>query len=112
MTLSVHLLMYFYQGVSLNWHLNVDVFVIGGSGSYCAWRVFMSITSRYTAFSTFNGLSVKRRRRRKKLATERLTLLRPDVPNLIKSIDFVMEALVSGRRIKCLTCVMISRRSV
>lgn len=30
----------------------------------------------------FNGLSVKRRRRRKGLATERLPLLLPDAPNL------------------------------
>ena len=52
-----------------------------------------------------NGLSVKRRRRRKALATERLPLLRPDAPNLTWSMDFVMDALASGRRIKCLTCV-------
>nr|AAG53978.1 orfB [Pantoea agglomerans pv. gypsophilae] len=52
-----------------------------------------------------NGLSVKRRRRRKGLATERLPLLRPDSPNLTWSMDFVMDALATGRRIKCLTCV-------
>jgi putative transposase len=52
-----------------------------------------------------NGLSVKRRRRRKGLATERLPLLRPDAPNLTWSMNFVMNALASGRRIKCLTCV-------
>lgn len=52
-----------------------------------------------------NGLSVKRRRRRKGLATEQLPLLRPDVPNLTWSRDFVIDALASGRRIKCLTCV-------
>ncbi|MDE8559436.1 IS3 family transposase [Pantoea vagans] len=52
-----------------------------------------------------NGLSVKRRRRRKGLATERFPLLRPDAPNLTWSMDFVMDALASGRRIKCLTCV-------
>lgn len=52
-----------------------------------------------------NGLGVKRRRRRKGLATERLPLLRPDAPNLTWSMDFVMDALASGRRIKCLTCV-------
>ncbi|KDE33231.1 transposase [Kosakonia radicincitans UMEnt01/12] len=51
------------------------------------------------------GLGVKRRRRRKGLATERLPLLRPAGPNLTWSIDFVMDALASGRRIKCLTCV-------
>jgi len=52
-----------------------------------------------------NGLGVKRRRRRKGLATERLPLLRPAGPNLTWSMDFVMDALASGRRIKCLTCV-------
>ena len=52
-----------------------------------------------------NGLGVKRRRRRKGLATARLPLLRPDAPNLTWSMDFVMDALASGRRIKCLTCV-------
>ncbi len=51
------------------------------------------------------GLGVKRRRRRKGLATERLPLLRPAAPNLTWSMDFVMDALSSGRRIKCLTCV-------
>ncbi len=52
-----------------------------------------------------NGLGVKRRRRRKGLATERLPLLRPAAPNLTWSMDFVMDALATGRRIKCLTCV-------
>lgn len=49
-----------------------------------------------------NGLGV---RRRKGLATERLPLLRPAAPNLTWSMDFVMDALAIGRRIKCLTCV-------
>ncbi len=52
-----------------------------------------------------NGLSVKRRRRRKGLATERFPLMRPDVPNLNWSMDFVMDALATDRRINCLTCV-------
>ena len=52
-----------------------------------------------------SGLGVKRRRRRKGLATECLPLLRPAAPNLIWSMDFVMDALVTGHRIKCLTCV-------
>ena len=51
------------------------------------------------------GLGIKRRRRRKGLATERLPLLRPEAPNLAWSMDFVMDALTTGRRIKCLTCV-------
>ncbi|WP_132966389.1 MULTISPECIES: IS3 family transposase [Rahnella] len=52
-----------------------------------------------------SGLGVKRRRRRKGLATERLPLLRPAAPNLTWSMDFVMDALATGRRIKCLTFV-------
>ncbi len=52
-----------------------------------------------------SGLGVKRRRRRKGLAIERLPLLRPAAPNLTWSMDFVMDALATGRRIKCLTCV-------
>lgn len=52
-----------------------------------------------------NGLSVKRRRRRKALATERLPLLRPDAANLTWSMDFFTDALATGCRIKCLTCV-------
>lgn len=38
-----------------------------------------------------NGLSVKRRRPRKGLATERFPLLRPDAPNLIWSKDFYIS---------------------
>ncbi|GME39896.1 hypothetical protein ACJ2_17760 [Pantoea sp. QMID2] len=52
-----------------------------------------------------NALGVKRRRRRKGLATERLPLLRPATPKMTWSMDFVMDALATGRRIKCLTCV-------
>jgi putative transposase len=39
------------------------------------------------------------------LATERLPLLRPDAPDLTWAMDFVMDALGGGRRIKYLTCV-------
>ena len=52
-----------------------------------------------------SDLVVKRRRRRKGLATERLPMLRPTAPNLTWSMDLVMDALVTGRRIECLTCV-------
>ena len=52
-----------------------------------------------------SGLSVKRRRRRKGLATERFPLLRPDMPNLTWLMNFVVDALATGRRIKCLNCV-------
>lgn len=52
-----------------------------------------------------SGLGVKHRRRRKGLATERLPLLGPAAPNLTWPMDFVMDALATGRRIKCLICV-------
>lgn len=52
-----------------------------------------------------NGLGVKRRRRLKGLATERFPLFPPGAPNLTWALDFVMDALASGRRIKCLNCV-------
>jgi len=48
---------------------------------------------------------VKRRQCRKGLASERLPQLRPDAPNLNWSMDFVIDALATGRRIKNLTCV-------
>lgn len=50
----------------------------------------LSYTRRAIGYRIYhlNGLSVKRRRRRKGLATERLPLLRPDAPNLTWSIDF------------------------
>ncbi len=52
-----------------------------------------------------SGLGVKRRRRRKGLAMERLPLLRSAAPNLTWPMYFVMDALATCRRIKCLTCV-------
>lgn len=52
-----------------------------------------------------NGLSVKRRRRRKGLTSQRFLLLRPDAPNLTWSMDFVMDAPANGRSVTCLTCV-------
>ena len=52
-----------------------------------------------------SGLGVKRRRRRKGLTAERLPLLRPAALNLTWTMDFVIDALATSRRIKCLTCV-------
>lgn len=90
---------------SQSWHLNAGYLVTGASGSYCAGRAFTSNTKRVYRICHLNALGVKRRRRRKGLATERLPLLRPDAPNMTWSMDFVMDVLASGRRIKCLTCV-------
>jgi transposase InsO family protein len=51
------------------------------------------------------ALSVRKRRRRKAVMVDRQALQVPSGPNEIWSIDFVMDALANGRRIKCLTIV-------
>jgi putative transposase len=51
------------------------------------------------------ALSVRKRRRRKLVTLDRQALCVPNGPNEIWSIDFVMDALSNGRRIKCLTIV-------
>ena len=50
-------------------------------------------------------LGVRRRRRRKGVAIEREPLARPCGPNQVWSMDFVMDALANGRRLKVLTIV-------
>ena len=50
-------------------------------------------------------LSVKRRKRRKGVAVPREPLLLPTRPNEVWSMDFVMDALYHGRRIKILAIV-------
>jgi putative transposase len=52
-----------------------------------------------------SGLSVRKRRRRKHVMLDRQVLSVPGRPNEVWSIDFVMDALTNGRRIKCLTVV-------
>ena len=52
-----------------------------------------------------SALSVRRRRRRKFAMVDRQVLSAASQPNEIWSIDFVMDALSNGRRIKCLTVV-------
>jgi putative transposase len=51
------------------------------------------------------ALSVRKRRRRKGVMIDRQALHVPSGPNEVWSIDFVMDALATGRRIKCLTIV-------
>lgn len=51
------------------------------------------------------GLAVRRRRRRHGVMVEREPLALPAAPNEVWSIDFVMDALSNGRRLKCLTIV-------
>jgi putative transposase len=52
-----------------------------------------------------DSLQVRRRRRRRGVAVERRPLLVPQGPSEVWSIDFVMDALEHGRRLKCLTIV-------
>lgn len=51
------------------------------------------------------GLAVRRRRKRHGVAVDREPLEVPTAPNQVWSMDFVFDALASGRRIKCLTVV-------
>lgn len=51
------------------------------------------------------GLTVRRRKRRHGVAVERQALELPSGPNDVWSMDFVSDALASGRRIKVLTIV-------
>jgi putative transposase len=50
-------------------------------------------------------LAVRRRRRRERVALERQPLLLPSRPNEVWSMDFVMDRLEDGRRLKALTVV-------
>ena len=50
-------------------------------------------------------LQVQRRRKRRGVALERRPLTIAERPNQVWSIDFVSDALESGRRLKCLTIV-------
>ncbi|VFS63772.1 Integrase core domain [Kluyvera cryocrescens] len=105
MRLTVRLLMRIYQGASLSWHWSAGVLATVVFGSLLRREGLHVNHKRVYRLYHLSGLGVKRRRRRKGLATERLPLLRPAAPNLTWSMDFVMDALSTGRRIKCLTCV-------
>ena len=69
-----------YQGALLNWHWSEGVLVTAAYGSYCVVKGFLVNHKRVYRLYHLNGLGVKRRRRRKGLATERLPLLRPAAP--------------------------------
>jgi hypothetical protein len=49
------------------------------------------------------GLSLRRRRRKKLAAVPRVALQRPTEPGRCYTLDFVHDRLVTGRRYKCLT---------
>jgi len=52
-----------------------------------------------------SGLAVRKRKRRKLVMLDRQVLTSPSAPNEVWSMDFVMDSLASGRRLKCLTIV-------
>jgi putative transposase len=51
------------------------------------------------------NLAVRRRKRRRGISVERQPLVLPARPNHTWSMDFVMDMLSTGRRIKCLTII-------
>ena len=51
------------------------------------------------------GLTVRKRRKRARIALERQPLLLPGGPNEVWSMDFVMDRLEDGRKLKALTIV-------
>ena len=51
------------------------------------------------------GLAVRRRRKRHGVTVDREPLEVPTAPNQVWSMDFVFDALASGRQIKCFTVV-------
>ena len=55
---------------------------------------------------------VKRRKHRRGVAVERERLNLPSAPNQVWSMDFVFDALSTGRRIKCLTGARLISYSV
>jgi putative transposase len=52
-----------------------------------------------------NNLAVRKRRKVKRVRNERMPLTQAREVNQVWSLDFVMDALANGRRIKCLTVV-------
>jgi putative transposase len=54
---------------------------------------------------TLEGLTVRKRRRKKLPAAERQALTRPEQPNEVWSMDFVFDELACGRKMKTLTVV-------
>jgi putative transposase len=52
-----------------------------------------------------NNLAVRKRRKVKRTRSDRMPLLQARAVNQVWSLDFVMDSLASGRRIKCLTVV-------
>ena len=65
------------------------------------WRVNHKKVERL--YYRDEGLSLRRRRRKKRAAVPRVALPRPTEPGRCYAMDFVHDRLVTGRRFKCLT---------
>lgn len=65
------------------------------------WRVNHKKVERI--YYRDEGLSLRRRRRKKWAAGVRIALVRPTQPGRCYALDFVHDRLVAGRRFKCLT---------
>ena len=65
------------------------------------WRVNHKRVERL--YYRDEGLSLRRRRRKKAAAVPRVALPKPTQPGLCYAMDFVHDRLVTGRRFKCLT---------
>lgn len=65
------------------------------------WRVNHKKVERI--YYRDEGLSLRRRRRKKLAAVPRIALPRPTQPGRCYALDFVHDRLVTGRRYKCLT---------
>lgn len=66
------------------------------------WRI--NVKRTYRVYRE-EGLTVRRRRRKKLPVPERQPLVRPSLPNEVWSMDFVFDELADGRRVKTLTIV-------
>ena len=65
------------------------------------WRVNHKKVARL--YDREEGLSLRRRRRKKLVAVPRIALPRPTQPGRCYALDFVHDRLVTGRRYTCLT---------
>ncbi|CBK40676.1 Transposase (N-terminal fragment) [Nitrospira defluvii] len=74
------------------------------------WRVNHKKVERI--YYPDEGLSLRRRRRKKLAAVPRVALPRPTQPGRCYALDFVHDRLVTGRRYKCLTMTDLCSKEV
>ena len=89
----------------MSWQPNDDVSAIDASMPLLRREGVCANHKRVYRLYRAAGLAVQRRRKRRRTTLARQPLLLPQAPNQVWSMDFVMDALDSGRRLKCLTLV-------